>query len=67
MNKNISLKSKTTETKPIKQKVDIEDVIFLLISIFTDNDIKTKVYGENSLAINIDNQLFEIVVNKINK
>ena len=66
MSKNINFQEVAENKALNNQKIEVEDVICFLISIFADNSVKHQVSCENGIEINLDNQLFEITVNKIN-
>lgn len=60
-----NFQEKDSKKKSKEKQPSTEDVILLLISIFTENDIKNEVNGANSLLLNLEGKKFELTVNEI--
>ena len=58
-----NLLKKDNKIKSRVKEPSVDDLILLLISIFTENGIKNQVNGENSLLLNFGSKAFEITVN----
>ncbi|MBR3864829.1 MAG: hypothetical protein IKJ19_06955 [Clostridia bacterium] len=59
-----NLQVKEGKKKSKVQEPSLDDVILLLISIFTENDIKNQVSGESSLLLKFGSKLFELTINE---
>ena len=65
MNNKTDLQSKISSKNLQEEKPTIDDVILLLISILSQNNIKNSVNSEHSLVVELDNKPFELVINKV--
>ena len=65
MNNKTDLQSKISSKNLQEEKPTTDDVILLLISILSQNNIKNSVNSEHSLVVELDNKPFELVINKV--
>ena len=59
-----NLQVKDGKKKSKVQEPSLDDVILLLISIFTEKDIKNQVSGESSLLLKFGSKFFELTINE---
>ncbi len=65
MKTQINLQEQYSNKKSKFEEPTIEDLILLLISIFTENGIKNDINGVNSLLLKFESKKFELTLNEI--